>query len=90
MKCCRSFVYNSNKGDFIVPIYRTRWKRRALWNNTHHTYMHACKHACILAHRQGNRHSCEKDSLDFFFIEQVRLEGSLKRGRIRVTELLYN
>ena len=67
-----------------APIYSTRWEHRALYNNTNNT-----QHTRIQIHvRWGDRHSCEKDSLETV-TEQVGLEGGFKRGgRIRVAECL--
>ena len=57
-----------------VPIYHTKWKRRALYNsinNTHsltHTRTCTCTHTLTHPHTQthqlGDRHGCEKDSLE--------------------------
>ena len=116
-----------------APFYRTRWERRAFYNNaynTHslslslslslsHTHTHTHTHTRTHTHHaphthtqrmharththtntlphphpqhihvgRGDRHGCEKDSLEIV-IEQVRLEGGFKRGgRIRVAECL--
>ena len=65
------------------------------YTHTHtHTHMHTHTHTCIHAHThacmhsrvsdQGDRHSCEKDSLEVV-TEQVSVEGGFERGRrIRV------
>ena len=56
-----------------APIYRTKWEHRVLYNNTNNnnTHTHARTHACI---RQGDRHGCERGSLEIV-IEQVHLVG---------------
>ena len=65
MKCCRLFIYNSNKGDFYsAHIPHKMEAQGTLQQHSPRTHMHTCKLACILAHRQGNRHSCEMDSLE--------------------------
>ena len=58
-----------------------------------HTHTHTNKHTHTHTHththiRCGDRHDCEKDSLEIV-IEQVYLEGVLERGRrIRMEECL--
>ena len=49
------------KGISVAPIYRTRWERRALYNNTSNalslTHTHARTHARTHAHARSHAHT---------------------------------
>ena len=56
---------------------------QALYNNINSTHTHTHTHTHV---GPGDRHGCEKGSLEIV-IEQVCLEGGFKRGgRIRAAE----
>ena len=40
-----------------VPIYRTRWEHRALYQNTNNTHMHARTHARMYAYTRTPTHT---------------------------------
>ena len=88
------------KRNSRLPMYWSRWERRAPYNNINNTRSHTHTHTWTPpphTHTHTHRHASDRGIgtavknafFNLFFIEPVCLEGGFKRGgRIRVAECL--